>query len=265
LRRLLIRPGAIGDCILSLPALQFLAVDYTEVWAPSAVCPLIRFASRVRALRGTGLDLVEIPGADTSHVIETLRGFDSIVSWYGANREEFRSRVQDLPFEFHAALPDEAGPFHAADFFLAQAGGQPPAIPRIAVPEVTRENFAVIHPYSGSTRKNWPLEHFEELAGRLPIPVRWCAGPEDPPLPNAVVIPDLYDIACWLASARLFIGNDSGIGHLAAAVGTPVVTIFGPMNPSVWAPRASKSRFVKAELSEVTVDAVLDASRQLLD
>ena len=60
MRRLLIRPGAIGDCIVSLPALEYLRADYTEVWAASANLPLIRFADRARSIASTGLDLLEL-------------------------------------------------------------------------------------------------------------------------------------------------------------------------------------------------------------
>src|ERR1035437_9126967 len=109
---------------------------------------------------------------------------------------------------------------------------------------VEREDYAVIHPFSGSTRKNWPLEKFRGLAKKLErvMPVRWCTGEDDPPLPGAVRIDDLYELACWLAKARVFIGNDSGITHLAAAVGTPVLALFGPTDPEVWAPRGPHVR-----------------------
>ena len=84
--------------------------------------------------------------------------------------------------------------------------------------EARAENFAVIHPFSGSARKNWPLENFGQLARRLEIamPVYWCYGPNDPPVDDAVRIENLYELACWLAKASLFVGNDSGITHLAA-------------------------------------------------
>ncbi len=243
MRRLLIRPGAIGDCILALPALEWLKAEYTEVWAPSAVVPLIRFADRVRSIASTGLDLLELGREDTG-IVETLRGFDSIVSWYGSNRPEFRACVEGrgLPFRFLAALPPEENRMHAADFFLAQAGGAGAAIPRIVAPPTAEGGFAAIHPFSGSSRKNWPLERFQELAERLLMPVRWCAGPEDPPLPGAARFGSLYDLAQWLASARLYIGNDSGITHLAAAVGGAVVAIFGPTDPAIWAPRGTARR-----------------------
>ena len=55
--RLIIRPGGIGDCILSLPAIEYLRADYTEVWVPSGVVPVIRFA-KARAIASTGIDLL---------------------------------------------------------------------------------------------------------------------------------------------------------------------------------------------------------------
>jgi heptosyltransferase III len=239
LKRLIIRPGAIGDCILALPAMESLRADYTEVWVASRNVPLIRFADRVRSIASTGIDLIGIPGVDAP----PLPAFDSIVSWYGANRPEFRAAVAGLPFEFLAALPGADQRVHAADFFLRQVSQEPgPAIPRMDCPRA-RGGYVVIHPFSGSVKKNWPLERYRELARCLQYPVRWCAGPEEP-LENAVRFDNLYDLACWLAGARLYIGNDSGITHLAAAVGTPAVALFGPTDPAVWAPRGERVRVV---------------------
>ncbi len=247
MRKLIIRPGAIGDTILALPAMEHLRAEYTEVWVAAQNVPLIRFADRVRAISSTGLDLLGLP--DVASPVR-FEGFDSIVSWYGANREEFRAAVAGLPFEFLAALPDQPG-IHAADFFLRQVGGCGPAIPRLPVPR-RDGGYAVIHPFSGSPRKNWPLESFREVARRLPFPVCWCAGPEEE-LEGAVRFDDLYELACWLAGARLYIGNDSGITHLAAAVGTPVVALFVASDPAVWAPRGPNIRI----FTSPTVEAVL--------
>jgi heptosyltransferase III len=252
MHRLVIRPGAIGDVIVSLPAIEALRSEFLEVWTPSRTVPLIRFADRVRSIASTGLDLVGVT-EPPPRLLDDLRRFDSIVSWYGANNVDFRAAVAalGLPFTFFRALPDSGAAVHATDFYLNQARTLNPAaaggVPRIACDQ-TRENFAVIHPFSGSVRKNWPLEKFRRLAGRLErlMPVYWCAGPEDPALPGAVHIDDLYDLACWLARARLFVGNDSGIAHLAAAAGTPVWAIFGDTDPAVWAPRGNHVRVVKA-------------------
>ena len=258
-RRLIIRPGGIGDCILSLPAIERLRTENTEVWVPSGVVPLIRGAE-ARAIASTGIDLLGLPGVEPPPgLIAKLRSFDSIVSWYGANRAEFREQVLGigLPFQFLDALPEPGAKFHAADFFLRQAGGDGVAVPRIECEVGPRGDFAVIHPFSGSARKNWPMERYRELAARLLPPVRWCAGPQEA-MEDAVRLENLYDLACWLAGARVYIGNDSGITHLAAAVGTPVVAIFGPTDPAVWAPRGKDISLVAGRLEDITVERVLE-------
>ena len=259
-RQLIIRPGGIGDCILSLPAIDYLKTETTEIWVPSAVVPLIRCAE-ARAIASTGIDLLGLPGVEQPPgLIAKLRSFDTIVSWYGSNRAEFRDYVrgQGLPFQFLDALPQAGAKIHAADFFLRQVGGGGLAVPRIECEGCRREDFATIHPFSGSARKNWPLDRFRELASRLEMPVQWCAGPEET-LGDAVRFEDLYDLACWLARARVYIGNDSGITHLAAAVGTPVVAIFGSTDPAVWAPQGERVRVLRgASLDAVSVDAVLE-------
>lgn len=248
MRRLIIRPGAIGDTILALPAMECLRAGYTEVWVASQNVSLIRGFDAVCSIASTGLDLAGLPGVEPpAALMERLRSFDSIVSWYGTNRPEFREAMAGLPFTFLDALPPADARIHAADFFLAQAlelsGAVPrPAIPRIPCPR-SDGRFAVIHPFSGSPRKNWPLENFRALAG-LVEPCYFCAGPEEP-LEGAVRFDDLYELARWLASARLYIGNDSGITHLAAAVGVPVIAIFGPTDPAVWAPRGANVRVVQ--------------------
>ena len=250
MRRLAIRPGAIGDFILSLPALECLRTDYLEIWAAPANVPLVRFAP-ARSIPATGLDLLGVT-EPPERLLEELRSFDSIVSWYGANRPDFRELVErlGLPFTFFQALPKPGEEGHVADFYLGQVASVAPCtrdrIPRIECPAM-RERFAVIHPFSGSARKNWPLDKFRALAYGLEriLPVYWCRGHDDPPLADAVHIDDLYDLACWLARASLYAGNDSGITHLAAAVGTPVLALFGPTDPEVWGPRGPNVRIAR--------------------
>jgi hypothetical protein len=250
LNRLLIRPGAIGDCILSLPALRHLSIADTEIWAPSAVLPLIQFARRTRSIASSGIDLVGIG----NFAMPPLGHFEEIVSWYGSNRPEFRAALAStgIPCIFHPALPDAASILHAIDFFAQQVGAPLGAIPYIDAGQVERRASVVIHPFSGSPRKNWPLASFEEVARRLPLPVEWTAGPEEA-LDRATRFENLFDLARWLAGAALYIGNDSGITHLAAAVGVPVVALFGPTSPDIWAPRGANVRVLR----EPTVEAVL--------
>src|SRR6059036_3655523 len=102
MRRLLIRPGAIGDLIVSLPALESLRAEYLEVWVAEQNVPLIRFADAVCSIGSTGLDMLEID--PPARLVERLKGFDSIVSWYGSSRPEFREAVARLGLPVEHAL-----------------------------------------------------------------------------------------------------------------------------------------------------------------
>jgi hypothetical protein len=221
--------------------MECLRADYTEVWVSSQSVPLIRFADRVASIASTGLDLVGVVDSPPP-LMERLRSFDSIVSWYGSNRPEFRQAVAGFPFEFYAAVPVEGTYMHAVDFYLTQVGYAPGGTPYIECEPLNGNGgFIAIHPFSGSIRKNWPLENFEELAGRLERfgPIEWSVQADGTPR-----IPDLFELGRWLKSAKLYVGNDSGISHLAAAVTVPVVAWFGPTDPAVWAPRGNQVEIV---------------------
>ena len=275
MRRLLIRPGAIGDFIVSLPALESLATDDGEVWTAAANVPLVRFGPKARSIASSGLDWLEIdPARAPGGLSANLRRFDSIISWYGANRAQFRDAVArlNLRFEFLDPLPPE-GPLHGADFYLRQAlalGGRTvDAAPRIRCEAQPAPNV-IFHPFSGSPRKNWPLAYFENAAAALSRrwTVGWTAGPDEP-LDGATRFESLGDLAGWLAGARLFIGNDSGIAHLAAAVGVPVIAIFGPTDERVWAPRGPFVRVLRPPergdpLEALSVRTVIEAAEEML-
>lgn len=238
IRRLLIRPGAIGDFILSLPTLEAARADYTEVWAPRPVLPLVRFADATRAIIDTGIERVGV--VDGAHV-PALETFDSIYSWYGSARPEFRDAVRHLPFTFFPALPPG------------------PGIPRIPVPASPVQPHIVIHPFASSAAKRWPLENFRAVAAGIGCPVQWLAGPEEA-FEEAHRVEDLYDLACWLSGARMYLGNDSGISHLAAAVGVPTIAIFLTTDPQIWAPRGDHVRI----LERPSVQEVILAARSML-
>ena len=158
MRRLLIRPGAIGDLIVSLPALESLRADYLEVWVAEQNVPLIQFADAVHSIGSTGLDLLEF--AQSPKLVERLRAFDDIISWYGSNRPEFRDAVDrlKLPFRFLPALPHDSK-LHAINFYLTQVQVEHALAcsPKIKIPPHSREDFAVIHPFASSLQKRWPL------------------------------------------------------------------------------------------------------------
>ena len=198
--------------------MEFLRDEYTEVWAPTVNLPLFSFADKVLAIASTGLERI---GVFDEPIAENLRQFNRIVSWYGANREEFRKALQGLPVEFHRALPATDCPMHAVDFYLDQVGAALGAVPRIPV-SAEKRDFMAIHPFSGSVQKNWPLEKFQEVAGQLPLPVEWAAAPD-----GTHRFQNLGDVAEWLASARLPGGDKA---HPWQRVGTD--TYLFPLTPN---------------------------------
>jgi heptosyltransferase III len=111
--------------------------------------------------------------------------------------------------------------------------------------------FVVFHPGAGGRRKRWPAERFAALAERLAglgCDVAITQGESDEEAvaamraslrqvqPRVLAGLRLAELAVVLARARLFIGNDSGITHLASLLGVPTVGIFGPYDPAYWAP-----------------------------
>jgi heptosyltransferase-3 len=110
-----------------------------------------------------------------------------------------------------------------------------------------RDETIAIHPGSGSPRKNWPLERWielcERLSPRLPAQLLIVGGETDAAGLAALArfgeiaqnLP-LPALAGRLARCRLFLGHDSGVSHLAAALGTPCLLLFGPTDPAIWAP-----------------------------
>lgn len=266
MRRLLIRPGAIGDCLLALPALEGLRAAYTEVWISSPLVPLIRFAQRVRSISSTGIDLVGVGDIPVpKRLTEELASFDSIVSWYGTQRAPFRAALQasGVSCEFLGALPPLDYPGHAATFFCQQAGVAD-GMPRIETADTVARDTVVIHPFSGGKQKNWPLARYRTLAAGLGCPVEWTAGPEEE-LPGAQRFEDLQELARWIRGARLYIGNDSGITHLAAASGVPTLALFGPTDPAKWAPRGPNVVVLRHQpLEELGVEQVRQTVSRLL-
>ncbi|HEX4749371.1 MAG TPA: glycosyltransferase family 9 protein [Bryobacteraceae bacterium] len=209
----------------------------------------------------TGIDHLEL----SKQLRERLQSFDSIVSWYGSTREEFRAAMLAINPRcvFHWALPRDLS-LHATDFYAQQVGALSGLIPRIRVNQTGTRDTVVIHPFSGSKRKNWPLENYRELARLLDARVDWLAGPEED-LPEAHRFDNLAHVAAFLAGARLYIGNDSGITHLAAAVGVKTIAIFGPASPRIWVPRGENVELIAvSDLTNLTPSYVARVANRLL-
>jgi ADP-heptose:LPS heptosyltransferase len=119
---------------------------------------------------------------------------------------------------------------------------------------------AIISPGAGSVKKRWPLERFMMVAAELkkrdlqpsillgPAEVDLEAvlqhGPQ--PQPQVVKTRTFQELIAVLESAVIYIGNDSGVSHLAAFLGVPTLVIFGPSDPDRWRPFGDHVRIVKA-------------------
>lgn len=139
-----------------------------------------------------------------------------------------------------------------------------------------------VHPGSGGAGKCWPAPAYAELIGQLagagircvailgPVEEERSPGLAAAVAANAAVArpPDPMALAGVLARADLFVGNDSGPGHLAAAVGTPTLSLFGPTDPRLWAPAGDRGRVLRApggNLSRLDCSGVARAARDLLE
>ena len=137
------------------------------------------------------------------------------------------------------------------------------------------------HPGSGGKQKNWPAARFAELMagcarkwGRVLAP-RWllicgpadeqvcqevlnflaapvgAAAKEHPVIPRLVRGVSLVHLAAILAACKGYVGNDSGVTHIAAAVGTPTLAVFGPTDPKIWGPVGPNVRTVPPRLPAI--------------
>ena len=103
----------------------------------------------------------------------------------------------------------------------------------------------VIHPGSGSKKKNWAFSNYLYVAEKIRdrgLQIVWITGPAEerftfPVCDTVYNNRPLSDLVNLFSQSALYIGNDSGVTHLAAASGCSVIAIFGPSDPAVWSPR----------------------------
>ena len=225
--------------IVSLPAIECLRADTWRSGPLRRKVPLVRSARQARSIASTGLDLLGI--TEPPRPLDQLRSFDSIVSWYGAGRADFRhghgSRAA-LPVSSGVA-PGRGG-LHATDFYLGQV--------RISALPQRRRSAHPLRCSAGRIRRDPPVFQQPEETGRCRSSGNWrrtwnrrcpCTGAPVRRIRRWRARCGSTTFTNWGAGWRgpPVRGNDSGITHLAAAVGTRVVAMFGPTDPAVWAPR----------------------------
>ena len=303
-RILVFRGGALGDFILTLPALRAL-----RGWWPDSHVELVCRQRAAELAKESGLTsgIRSLESAEWARLFAEstglsgeqagfVRSFDVVVSWLHDPDGTVRQNLQHAGARrliCGSPIPDG---FHGADQLMRPLESLGIPVDGAAVPALDLsgarveqgrkrlrklgERVVAIHPGSGSPAKNWPLSRFVELARTLrtetSLTPMFTFGEADerlaeefdatdrslPALPRC----DVTELAGVLAACAGYIGNDSGVTHLAAALGIPVVAVFGPTDPDVWGPRGARVRIVRASertsagLAAISVEEVLHAA-----
>lgn len=274
-RTLVVHTGGIGDFLLAAPALAELArqtaIDLLGRTDRLALGVAMGFARATHELDAA--DFHRVFQTPSARLTAFCAGFDEAIVWMrdedGVIQRGLESagipRVQCFP-----GLPPDDWGRHASAYYAECLQVDIEATPRIGMLAETGPPL-LVHPGSGGRHKNWPLDEFVKVVRHLSTrerPVGWILGPAEegitPPAgAHLIYRQSLVGLARQLAGARLYIGNDSGITHLAAVAGCPTVAVFGPTNPVVWGPRGCHVRVVHASPWPVP-EQVLEAAEDLL-
>ncbi len=309
-RILIIRGGAIGDFILTLPAIRLVREAF-----PDAHLEILGYKHIVALAEGRFY-------ADAAMSIEygPMAGFfnprselDPDLSQYFASFQQIVSYLYDPDGYFEAnlrragarnvlkafsAFNDDAHaahqlarPLQSLALYLDDHAARvhPHEADRAAARQFLGEAadhglVVAIHPGSGGAQKNWPTDRWVEVAkgvaADFPEARLLIVGGEadhekldfmaaalsglQPLVARDLPLPQL---AAVLERCRLFLGHDSGISHLAAAVGARCLLLFGPTDPEIWGPANAQVQTIQApegNLGQLTVDHVREAVRVML-
>jgi ADP-heptose:LPS heptosyltransferase len=226
---------------------------------------------QVSALERYEINRLFVDGAALDQrVREFFARYSIVYSWMGSSHPVFSAELAAVAparvqlFAFRGTDPA----MHQMDYYLSclglsrQTARAPQILLRSEALEWRSEFFKrrqlrgnpllVLAPGSGAREKNWPAAYFtalgrwwrERITGEVIVllgPVEQDRGGLDS-IPKDFVVArnlNLAQAAALLWASNLFVGNDSGITHLAAAVGAPSIAIFGPSDPRQWAPRGA--------------------------
>ncbi len=271
---LVVRPGALGDTILTVPLLESIRRTFpgaqitwlgTERYQ-SLIPPGIQFEAfdDPRWLWLFGSDGEGIPSrAPCFHMAYVIlnnphRVIDNLQR---AGTAQVRQVTSTPPQHVHVVQHLHRG--------LGLA--MPPKRPALPFLSTCRnEDLIWVHPGSGGPRKCIPLHTIISVVNSIREDTGWdvavTAGEEDAFLKNDPVWQDLINarrtllldslplatLCQELAGARLFIGNDCGISHLAAGMGVPSIVFFSTTNPTQWTPWTEENRLMICTLTEAT-------------
>jgi len=161
----------------------------------------------------------------------------------------------------------------SAMFFLGVPRCEIPRAVLYATPKPRPRPYAVLHPMASAPDKTWPFSHFlavaEHIQRNLGLEPVFIAGRGDSLVAfdryTCVSGATLEEVKSLLAGAALFVGNDSGPAHMAAAFGLPVVALFGASDPAIWHPWKTASAVMTSHngINSIPVSQVVEAVKKL--
>jgi lipopolysaccharide heptosyltransferase I len=272
-RLLVIRLSAFGDVIHTIPAVVALRDKFEIEWVVRpAYRELVEIVAGVRAIstkqiRGHDV-VVDFQGLMKSALLARLSGANER---YGFAREFVREKPAAWLMNRPVAIDPAT---HVIEWNLQLARALDP---NLRTPAVDFSPYAadqprgfkgrvVLLPGAGRKEKQWPVEHFRELAAWIGSKALAVWGPGERELADAIgaeVAPttSFRQLARVLRDASLVIGSDTGPLHLAAALGTRVVGLYGPTNPARNGPYGQTANCAETftttkSMKDITVDAV---------
>ena len=289
---LIVRGGAIGDFVVTLPVLSALREQFPKthlaVLGYPRIAELARWgglADDVRSLEDRSVARFFARNAELDKEWENyLAGFAIVISYLfdpdGIFQENI-GRCTKAQFIAGPHRPDDSATVHASDLLLQPLQRlaifpefsipklRPPASATAPTPQtedslmrwISGARTLAVHPGSGSDSKNWPERHWKVLLAELvqakELQILLIGGEaegdrlerltEGFPAARFRILRNrpLTEVASALAACSRFLGHDSGISHLAAAVGTPTTILWGPSAETVWRPKGDHVTVIK--------------------
>lgn len=271
-RTLVLFPGSLGDFLCFLPALAVISHSISKGMLKVAVRE--ELCEPVRRLRFVGsvssldnqlfaqlFSLSTVVGEEVSRFFSDVT---EVYSWFGHLHPEMKVNLDLLvpgrvrSWAFFRGQED----CHASTYYLHCVGSNERRCPFLLLGEEEREwrghywkrwdgqpssRVLVMHPGSGGQKKRWAQEGFAQVArwwreykrGEVLILLGPAEEQEEDRWQQVGKVEknlSLWQVAALLSRADLYIGNDSGISHLAGAVGARGVIMFGPTDPQQWRP-----------------------------
>ncbi len=285
MKLLIIRPSALGDTLMLMPAIAQLrgSTEIVLVARAPGVDILSPYVNRVIDYEGSGWHRLFLEHLGVDHDF-SLPEADCAVAFLsdpdGIVKKNLKTTLPKTSLHFFPAFPPEEANLHAA-FYLAQCLRQAgmPVDPDKCLMEADQRALLkgggqaiqkkriVLHPGSGGKGKNHPPEFWLQLIGKLtshfPSPsfsksIILLGPAEEQLLPfftrqaageraEILFAPELEQLQSILSQAPLYVGHDSGITHLAAMLGTPTIALFRMSTVHQWRPLGPAVKVIQCE------------------